>query len=286
MSTTVADTPWSKDGTVGLEVADGVATVTLNRPPGNAWTPALGERYFEIIDELALDTRVRAIVVTGAGADFCVGADGGGLEKVADQGSYQIGADRPTYWRTMEVGKPVIAAINGACFGIGLALGLLCDVRFVSSSAKFSTSFVRRGLTAELGMPWLLPRIVGVGAAADLLLSGRVVRAPEALSLGLANRVVDPEELVANAQSYAAELAEKCSPAAMAVVKRQLYADLTSSLPSAVGRGDRYMESAMASEDFAEGVRSWQERRLPEFPPLDPALATFELPDDGAEDEA
>jgi enoyl-CoA hydratase/carnithine racemase len=275
----MSGSPWAIDGTVEVTVTDGVATVTLARPPGNAWTPALGQRFFAVLEKLAVDPGARALVITGDGSDFCVGADGGSLDNIADDGGYEISAARPTYWMAMTIGKPLIAAVNGACFGVGMQIALLCDVRFASTSTKLATAFARRGLTAELGMTWLLPRLVGLGVANDLLLSGRLVRAPEALQLGLVNRVVDGEVLEA-ATDYARQLAASCSPAAMAVIKRQTYVDLTSTLPSAVARGDMYTEAAMASEDFAEGVRSWREKRPPAFPPLDPALARFPIPGD------
>jgi enoyl-CoA hydratase/carnithine racemase len=269
---------WAVDGTVDAETIAGVATVTLNRPPGNGWTPALGEEFFTVLDRLAVDPQVRALVITGAGKDFCVGADGGSLDNVADNGSYTIKKTRPVYWKALAIGKPVIAAVNGACFGIGMQLALLCDLRFASTSTKFATAFVRRGLVAELGMTWLLPRMVGVGVANDLLLSGRLVRATEAAEVGLVNRVVDDSELLSAAQSYAQELATKCSPAAMAMVKRQTYTDLTSSLPDSVARSDVYMEAALASDDFAEGVRSWREKRAPQFSGLEPAHSVFAIP--------
>ncbi|MCZ8377345.1 enoyl-CoA hydratase-related protein [Mycobacterium sp. CPCC 205372] len=271
---------WAVDGGIDCVVADGVATVTLNRPPGNGWTPALGEEFFAALDRLAVDPQVRVLVVTGAGPDFCVGADGGSLDNVADNGSYTIKKTRPVYWKAMTIGKPVIAAVNGACFGVGMQLALLCDIRFAATSTKFATAFVRRGLVAELGMTWVLPRLVGVGIANDLLLSGRLVRSAEAAELGLVNRVVADADLLSAATAYATDLAAKCSPAAMAMVKQQTYTDLSSTLPGSVARSDAYMQAALASADFAEGVRSWREKRPPEFPGLDPALSVFDLPGD------
>jgi enoyl-CoA hydratase/carnithine racemase len=276
--TSTEGSPWAADGDVLVTVADRVATVALARPPGNAWTPGLGVAFFAALQRLAGDPEVRAIVVTGDGPSFCTGADGGGMDNIASDGGYQVSAARPAYWMAMTIGKPVIAAVNGACFGVGMQLALLCDVRIAGSSAKLATAFARRGLIAELGMTWLLPRMVGLGVANDLLLSGRLVRAPEALRLGLVTEVAEDAELLATARRYAGQLAASCSPAAMAVIKRQVYTDLTSTLPAAVARGDAYMEAAMASADFAEGIRSWRERRPPAFPPLDPALARFPLP--------
>jgi enoyl-CoA hydratase/carnithine racemase len=182
------------------------------------------------------------------------------------------------YWKAMTIGKPVIAAVNGACFGVGMQLALLCDIRFAGTSTKFATAFVRRGLVAELGMTWVLPRLVGIGTANDLLLSGRLVRSAEAAELGLINRLVDDADLLSAATAYATELAAKCSPAGMAMVKQQTYTDLTSTLSASVARSDAYMQAALASEDFAEGVRSWRDKRPPAFPGLDPALSLFDLP--------
>jgi enoyl-CoA hydratase/carnithine racemase len=280
-----AESPWSDDGGVDLVVEAGVATLTLNRPPGNAWTPALGVELFEKIDGLASDTDVRALVLTGAGDDFCTGADGNALDNIASDGEFEISATRPKYWMAMSIGKPVVAAVNGACFGVGMQLALFCDVRFAGTGTKFSTAFVRRGLVPELGMAWLLPRLVGLGSATDLLLSGRLVRAAEAGELGLVNRVVDDDQLLDAAADYARQLAERCSPASMATVKWLLAQDQVSTLPEAVERADARMEAALVSDDFAEGVRSWQEKRAPAFSPLDPALAHFPLPgEEGGED--
>ncbi len=276
-----ATSPWAADGDVTVDHrGDGVATLTLARPPGNGWTPALGRIFYARLDELADDPSVRAVVITGAGPDFCVGGDANRLDQLAEAGSYTPDPARPQYSMPVTIGKPIIAAVNGACFGFGMQLALYCDVRFAGLSAKFSTAFVRRGLIGELGMTWLLPRIVGLGTANDLLLSGRLVRAAEAEHLRLVNRVVADDELLGEATRYAAQLAATGSPAAMAVIKRQTYLDLTSQLTEAVRRADRHMVGALASSDFAEGVRSWREGRAPVFDTLPPDRARFTLPGD------
>lgn len=270
--------PWAANGSVDVDIADGVATVTLNRQPGNGWTPLIGRRFFAVLEELSGNLDVRAIVVTGAGRDFCVGGDSDSLSNVADGESFQIAAVKPQYWMTLTMGKPVIAAVNGAAFGAGMSIALLCDVRFAGESTKFATAFVRRGLSAELGITWTLPRLVGTGVANDLLLSGRLVRPAEALQIGLVNRVVPDDELLTAAVAYATELAAKCSPNAMAVVKRQLNTDLGSTLPESINRGYDDMQEALASADFTEGMRSWRDKRAPEFGRLDPDKERFQIP--------
>jgi enoyl-CoA hydratase/carnithine racemase len=141
-------------------------------------------------------------------------------------------------------------------------------VRFAAAGAKLTTAFARRGLVAEHGISWMLPRLVGPARALDLLLSGRVVLAEEAQALGLVNRVVAPERLLEETLEYAGELASKCSPASMASMKRQVYADLERGLPEALAEADRLMLASFTAPDFAEGVTSFLERRDPRFAPL------------------
>jgi enoyl-CoA hydratase/carnithine racemase len=218
--------------------ADGVATFTLNRPERrNAWTAAMENRYFDVLAAADADPAVRAGVLTGAGTSFCPGLDMGRLAEVAGR-PVNIAARRPQYAPRL-FRKPLIAAINGACAGIGLTQALMCDVRFAARGARFSTAFARRGLGAEYGMSWVLPRYVGVGHALDLLLSSRVFEAGEASELGLVNRVTEPAEVLTVAREYARDLARNCSPAAMAVIRHQVLADLDASfgLPPFV-RGD------------------------------------------------
>jgi enoyl-CoA hydratase/carnithine racemase len=267
---------------------DGVAVLTLNRPDRlNAWTGELEQHYFGALRECAASEQVRVIVVTGAGRGFCAGADmqslqdigaavsGAGSENGAGSAGGAAVADAQAAAHeqtpqtfTLGVPKPVIAAINGPCAGIGLVLALMCDVRFVADSAKLTTAFARRGLVAEHGISWILPRLVGPARALDLLLSGRVVLGREAVELGLCNRVTPAETVLEETLAYAHELATQCSPASMAQMKRQVYAALQEPLSDAVAEADRLMLASFAQPDFAEGVASFVERRDPRFAPL------------------
>lgn len=267
----------AQDDLVLFTVDDGVAILTLNRPDrSNGWIGPMGRRYFALLEQVARDPAVRAIVVTGAGKAFCVGGDGAKLADAADAGAAAVATSHP-YWFPMLVGKPVIAAVNGACFGIGLQQILCCDVRFAADDAKFATAYARRGLVAEYGMSWLLPRIVGTGHAMDMLLSARLVRAAEAEAMGLVNRVVPAAELLAQATAYARDLATLCAPSSMAAIKRQALLDLTGTLPASVARAEALLGEALAGDDFKEGIKSWQEQRSPAFAPLDPARALLDL---------
>ena len=209
----------SADDPVLYELRDsGVAVLTLNRPERmNAWGGGLAGRFYALLDQAEADPQVRAVVVTGSGRAFCAGADMGDLSSIATAStdgdtdiSKMVGERHPHFVSTLR--KPVIAAINGACAGIGLTQALMCDVRFAAEGAKFTTSFARRGLIAEYGISWILPRVVGWGAALDLLLSGRVFLADEAAALGLVKEVVAPEELLPRAIAYAEDIAANCAP--------------------------------------------------------------------------
>jgi enoyl-CoA hydratase/carnithine racemase len=252
---------------VRFEVADAVATITFARPERhNAWTSEMGEQYFDHLERAAADPGVRAIVVTGAGRSFCPGADMEGLQAAASAGAAQAGTRPQTF--PLGVPKPIIAAINGACAGIGLAQALMCDLRFAAAGAKLTTSFARRGLIAEHGTSWLLPRLVGTARALDLLLSARVVLAEEARELGLVNQVVPPEQLLPVALDYARDLARNSSPTSMSVIKRQVLRHLDLPLDEAMAESDALMAQSLRRPDFAEGVASFVERRPPRFEPL------------------
>lgn len=262
---------WS-EGSVLLGVDAGVALIELNRPDrGNAWNDDLERRYFEALEYTAESKAVRAVVVTGRGKCFCVGADMDGLDTAAkDQGaSANLSYDHTSPLRHP---KPLIAAINGACAGIGLVHALMCDVRYATPSAKFTTAFSRRGLIAEHGMSWVLPRLVGLGNSADLLLSGRVIQGQEAKRMGLVNDVCPPDELLDLALSYAQDLARECSPSSMLDIKRQLYGHVDLSLQEALKESNALMRASFLRDDFAEGVTSFVERRAPDFSPITETL--------------
>jgi enoyl-CoA hydratase/carnithine racemase len=248
----------------------GVAVITLNRPErGNAWTPTMEESYFDALEVCEADPAVRAMVVTGAGRHFCVGGDMDDLGSVTlneQQSESQLHREQD-FPRT--IGKPIIAAIRGGCAGIGLVQALMCDIRFVEEGAKLTTSFARLGLTAEHGISWLLPQLVGVAAAQDLLLSGRVVLAAEAVRMGLVNRRVPSGEVLGEAIAYATELANWSSPSAMKVIKRQIYNDAFSGeLKVSMRRADELVRTSVVEADFREGIASFGEKRRPQFRPL------------------
>lgn len=249
--------------------------LTLNRPERlNAWTDALEECYFARLDAAEDDPDVRAIVVTGAGRGFCGGADMDDLERGATGGTGEVDAAlrnrrRPRTF-PLAVRKPMIAAINGAAAGLGLVEALYCDIRFAVPGAKLTTAFARRGLVAEYGLSWILPRLTGYSTALDLLLSGRVVLGEEAVRLRLADRLSEPGRVVDDAVAYAEELATCCSPWSMATIKAQIHADLERGFRDAVASADELMIQSFHRLDVREGVNSYRERRPPAFPPLDP----------------
>lgn len=246
---------------------DGVAVLALNRPDRrNAWNAEMEQTYFGLLDELDVDARVRAVVVTGSGGSFCPGFDSSRLEQVS--GTELRQDERRSPLRPWAFRKPMVAAVNGGCAGVGLVQALLCDIRFAARGAKLATSFTRRGLAGEYGITWLLPRLVGTAVATELLLSGRTVDADEAATLGLVHRVVEPHELLPAAIGYACDLAAHCAPTSLALMRHQLHLDSEGSLADALGRSYRAMAFTVADEDLAEGVASLVERRQPRFRPL------------------
>jgi enoyl-CoA hydratase/carnithine racemase len=268
-------TATSETAPVLYEVRDsGVAVLTLNRPERmNGWGGGLASMFYERLEDAEAAPDVRAIVVTGSGRAFCAGADMGNLNTITNATtdgetdvSKLVGSHHPHFVTTMR--KPVVAAINGACAGMGLTMALVCDVRFAAEGAKFTTSFARRGLIAEYGISWILPRVVGWGTALDLLLSGRVFFAEEAAELGLVKEVVPPEDLLPRAIAYAEDIAANCAPSSLAVIKQQVYADTMRDVFEASAVAEKLMHESMLRPDFIEGITSFFEKRPPDFPPL------------------
>jgi enoyl-CoA hydratase/carnithine racemase len=262
----------SDEELVLYDVQDGVALVTFNRPEvKNAWSYAMEGQYFELLDRAADSAEVRSIVVTGAGAAFCPGMDVKKLEQGAAGPGPNFEGRRPlTYPSTIP--KPIIAAINGACAGIGLVQALHCDLRFVSRKARISTAFARRGLVGEHGVTGILPRLVGVEWAFELLLSGRVLDADEAVAIGLVSRMFEPDDLVPSAVDYARQLATFSSPLSMAVIKRQIYQDLNDDIELSRTRAIELVGRFSNHPDFVEGMSSFVERREPRFQALSPGF--------------
>lgn len=262
------------DEAVLYEVSDsGVAVITLNRPERlNSWGADISAGVYSAFDRAEADERVRVVVLTGTGRGFCAGAYMGTMAAIGDSISAdtdvsKLVGERHPHFLT-ELSKPVIAAINGACVGIGLTHALMCDVRFAAEGAKFATAFPRRGLIGEYGITWILPRLAGWGVSADLLLSGRTFLAEEALELGLVKEVVAPENLLTRTLEYAEDLAVNCSPASMAVIKGQLYGDALDGVTDVSDRSEKLMHESMLRPDLVEGITAFLEKRRPNFPPL------------------
>jgi enoyl-CoA hydratase/carnithine racemase len=254
----------------------GVALLTLNRPERmNAWGGGLAAAFYSCLDKAEADPAVRAIVVTGSGRAFCAGADMGDLNTITNTTvdtaggtdvDKLVGERHPHFVTTLR--KPVIAAVNGACAGIGLTQALMCDIRFAAEGAKFTTAFSRRGLIAEYAISWILPRVVGWGAALDLLLTGRVFYADEAAALGLVNEVVPADELLPRAIGYAEDIAANCAPSSLAIIKRQVYGDTMRDVFESSTQAEKFMGESIFRPDFIEGITSFFEKRPPNFPPL------------------
>ena len=269
-------------------IANRVATITLNRPDKlNAWTALMESEVRSHMEKAEQDDEVRVIVLTGAGRGFCAGADMSLLSAVAERGLdsrdlddrgrepvSRDGANRregvsPDFQKKYSyfpaIGKPVIAAINGPVVGLGLVITLYCDLRLASDASRFSTTFARRGLIAEYGMAWTLPRIVGIANALDLLFSARIIDAPEALRIGLVNRVFPQETFLDKVQESAQELASTVSPRSLRIIKRQVYEAISQPLAEAFDISVREMMACFRTEDFKEGVAHFVQKRPAAF---------------------
>jgi enoyl-CoA hydratase/carnithine racemase len=252
------------------DVAGGVCTLTLHNPQRrNSWNPDMEMQYFAALDRAAADDDVRAIVLTGADRWFCPGLDSERLEQAAGPVGLHLEGRRSQHY-ALTIPKPMVAAINGACAGIGLVQALMCDVRFMARGARLSTAYAKLGVPAEYGLSWLLPRMIGIEWSLDLLLSSRRVDALEAQQIGLVTRVCDDDSVLDDARAYAAMLASGSSPISMATIRRQVWGDLSKHYTEA---NEGWFEAMVRlnrpdNPDFAEGVTAFVERRQPHFAPL------------------
>lgn len=263
------------------EVDAHVATITLNRPDRlNAWTWRMNLAYRSALERAAVDDEVRVVVVTGAGRGFCSGADTDALAAHAARGGYESGlpgeAASPGYGVRPEldaelvyhwgIPKPIVAAVNGPAAGIGFALMCWCDLRFAAAGSKLTCAHGRLGLPVEFGLSWLLPRIVGLTHASDVLFSSRIFTAEEGDRMGLFNAVLPPGEVLGHAQDYARRLAATVAPSSLRATKTQLTRDLLGGDPAAsVADSERRMNEMMGGAEYREGVAALREKRPVRF---------------------
>jgi len=264
------------------QVEDPVAIITMNRPDRlNAFTNRMLAEIRHALAAAEQDPDVVGIVLTGAGRGFCAGMDMGSLDNMssgaggehddlsglaAQPGDPAMGEQfGVTFSYLLSVRKPIIAAVNGACAGLGFVFALLSDMRFVERSAKFTTAFAQRGLIAEHGASWILPRLIGSGKALDLLWSSRKFDGEEAERLGLAERLCEAGESLPSAVAYIRDMATSVSPTSLRIIKAQVYRHLNMPLGDAMRETNTWMDESLKREDFREGVRSFMERRPPNF---------------------
>jgi enoyl-CoA hydratase/carnithine racemase len=263
-----------------LEIDDAIGVITLNRPHRmNAWTGRMHSEYRWCLAELDGDDGVRVIVVTGAGRGFCVGGDAQALSGHVKKGGYDPGTPaemaHPGYGTAAEfdasfayhygLSKPVIAAMNGPAAGVGLALACFADLRIAASGAKFTTAHGKLNLPAEYGLSWLLPRMIGLTRASDVLLSSRAFTAEEGLDMGLFNRVVPAQRVLAEALEYARSLVASVSPRSLKETRWQIYRDLHRSVRESVVDSETLLNEMMRDPDYAEGVKAFLEKRAPKW---------------------
>ena len=256
------ETIYEKDGHI--------ATITLNRPERrNAWSFTMREEVYRAMKDAEADEQIRVIIVTGAGSTFCSGAD---MSILSGQ-SKEEGEVSPIFKDSVshfsyphKILKPIIVAINGPAIGWGFTLILFWDIRIAAESAKFSLMYPRRGLAMEGGSSWVLPRLIGWGKTLELAFTARTFGAREALELGLVTHVVPDGELLNKARQIANEIAENCSPVAVAEIKREVYEHLASDLPAAIRDSMATFDGLYKTQDFKEGIRAMMQKRAPKFP--------------------
>jgi enoyl-CoA hydratase/carnithine racemase len=264
--------------TTRYDLAGPIATITLSRPKRrNAWTGRMHAEYRHLLQRADADPAARVIVVTGdpQGQAFCAGADLAALEGHAEKGRYDPGtgpdiatpgfgvdpAFDASFAYHFGLTKPVIAAINGAAAGVGLVLAAYADLRFAAAGARFTAAHGRFNFPAEFGLSWILPRIVGLTHANDVLLSSRIFTAEEAMAMGLLNAVLPPERLMDHVYEYAGNLVRSVAPGSARETRRQIYRDLHRSAAAAVTDAEALLNSMIREPDYAEGVKAWLEKR-------------------------
>ncbi len=264
---------------VSYEIQGRMALIRLERPDAlNALTLPMIAAVKRHAEAAECDPEVTAICITGAGRGFCAGIDmsilvdstGGGAPttEAAPPAEPETVRARPALFSfLLDISKPVLAAINGTVAGGGFVLAMMCDMRFMAESATIATIFAKRGLIAEHGMSWLLPRLIGLSRALDVLWSSRKIDATEALRLGLVDRVVPDDALIASVRAYVDDLAAHCAPQSLAHIKTQLLRHLQTDFDTAAHEADRLMATVLRHPDATEGAMSFVERRPPRFTP-------------------
>jgi enoyl-CoA hydratase/carnithine racemase len=282
----------SEEKEVLYDVKDRIATVTLNRPERmNSIDDSMPVNIAKAMAKAGSDPGVRAIILTGAGRAFCAGADIGRLQTRSSGGPRpapppddptvipaithghgpdlgQQFADVRRYSYFMRIGKPVIAALNGATAGLGMVMALCCDMRMASDRMIFTTAFAQRGLIAEHGIAWLLPRLVGPSNAIDLLMSARRVTAKEALDMGLVNRIYPQDTFMDDVRTYVRVLTDTVSPRSMAVIKAQTWKGMFETYAENLVEADKQIVANYPYPDYKEGVSHFVEKRPANFPDL------------------
>ncbi len=266
--------------TVLYEVDNQIATITLNRPHRmNAWTGRMHTEYRYVLDQANNDETVRAIVVTGSGRGFCVGADTQALEGHAAKGGYDPGTPDPlaepgygirsefdaSFAYHFGLNKPVVAAINGPAAGVGLVLACFADIRFAVPGVKFTTAHGKLKFPAEYGLSWLLPRLIGLPKANDLLLTSRLFTSDEAAEMGLVNRLIEPDALMAQTYEYVSMMTESVSPASLRETKWQIYTDPHRDVASSVKTSEDLLLRMSKMNDYREGIDAFLSKRKPDW---------------------
>lgn len=254
--------------TLLVDVADGVMTITLNRPDKlNAFTSVMLAEMTVALDAAEKEEAVRAILITGAGRGFCAGQDLGDRKVISDD--IDLGASleeryNPLVKRLRALPKPVICAVNGVAAGAGANFALCCDIVLAAESASFIQAFARIGLVPDCGGTWLLPRLVGWAKACEIAFTGRTYTAHEALALGLVNQVVPHETFAKEVRAFADEIAAN-APLAVQAIKRMMRLGLEDTFESNVHQVYLQLLPLFRTKDFQEGVKAFLERRPPRF---------------------